>query len=58
MNIKLIYNENYILLNNNLYELDQHQNYNKRDYFHLMENENDEPFEQHIHHLNQYHNYQ
>ena len=49
VNIELIYDENHFLLNNKLYELDQHQNYNKRDYCHFMENKNDEPLEQHIH---------
>jgi hypothetical protein len=56
-NIEEMYDENYFLLNNKLYELDQHQNYTKIKHFHLMENENDEPLKQHIHHLNQYHNY-
>ena len=49
--------ENHVLLNNKQYELDQHQNYTKKDHFHWMENENDEPSEQHIHHQNPNHNY-
>ncbi len=49
--------ENHVQLNNKQYEQDQRQNCTKRDYFHSMDYENDVPMEQHIHHLNQHHNF-
>ncbi len=45
MHIVVMLDENHVLLNNEQYEVDQHQNYTRRDHFHLMVNENDEPLE-------------
>jgi hypothetical protein len=56
MHIVVMLDENHVLLNNGQYEVDQHQNCTRRDRYHWMVNENDGPWEQHIHHLNHNHN--
>jgi hypothetical protein len=38
-----MFDENHVRWKNKEYELDQHQNYTKRDYCHWMVNETDEP---------------
>jgi len=55
--IVVIHDENHVHSNIQQNEWDQHQNCTKIDRCHWMENENDAPWERHIHHQNQYHNH-